>query len=165
MAQLRINRIRQWLLLLVWVAILVIEVTVPVQSQGCFPPLVTPGYMNPINITWGSWRPAIGGVTVKIDGAFSSFTPEATFRIEDGQRKWNSPLICAVNFTNFEDLLFTTHDLLSPAPCGEVHWEVDVPSHSFNAEVIGHIGFGARIEANGQAELLASFGLRKHHAS
>ncbi|HEU4767911.1 MAG TPA: hypothetical protein VFS77_11065, partial [Pyrinomonadaceae bacterium] len=134
-------------LLLAWVTILLLELTIPVQSQGCLPPLVTPGYMNPINVTWGSWRPAIGDVTVKIDSYFSEFTGDATFRIEDGQRMWNSQLTCAaVTFTNFQDVLFMTEDLLSPAPFGEVHWEVDTPSHSFNAEVIGHIGFGARVE-------------------
>ena len=120
----------------------------PVQSQGCLPPLVTPGYLNPITITQGSWRPAIGNVTVRIDSSFADFTSDATLRIEDGQRKWNSTLTCsAVNFTNFEDVLFTPQDLLNDAPFGEVHWEVDDPGTSFNGAVFGHIGFGARVEA------------------
>lgn len=148
MAQAARNRVFQSVLLLIWVTLVLLEVTTPVQSQGCFPPLVTPGYGNPINITWSSWRPAIGDVTVKIDGSVANFTPDATFRIEDGQRKWNNPLTCAgVNFTNFEDVLFTPQDLLTDAPFGEVHWEVDTLSHTFNAEVVGHIGFGARVEA------------------
>jgi len=135
-------------LLLVWVTIVVHELTIPVQSQGCLPPLVTPGYMSSINVTWGSWRPAIGSVTVKIDGSFANFTPDATFRIEDGQRKWNSPLTCSgVNFTNFEDVFFTAQDLLNDAPFGEVHWELDDPGSTFNAVVLSHIGFGARVEA------------------
>jgi hypothetical protein len=146
MVQATTNHLLQSVLLLVWLAILFIDIAVPVQSQGCFPPLVTPGYLNPTNVTWSSWRPAIGNVTVKIDSSFANFTSDATFRIEDGQRKWNSPATCAgVNFTNFEDVLFTPQDLLSPAPFGEVHWEVDTPSGSFNGEVIGHIGFGARV--------------------
>ena len=41
------NRSLQMALLIVWVSILVLEVSVPAQSQGCVPPLVTPGYMNP----------------------------------------------------------------------------------------------------------------------
>lgn len=125
-----------------------LEITVPVQSQGCGPPLVTPGYMNPITITQGSWRPAIGNVAVKIDANFATFTPDASFLIEEGQRKWNSPLTCAaVSFTNFQDVDFTSQDLLSPAPFGEVHWEVDTPSNGFGAETISHIGFGGRVEA------------------
>ena len=148
MAQATIDRILQSVLLLVWVTIVLIEVTIPVQSQGCLPPLVTPGYLNPITITQGSWRPAIGNVTVKIDSSFATFTSDATFRIADGQQKWNSTLTCsAVNFTNFEDVLFTPQDLLNDAPFGEVHWEVDDPGTSFNGAVFGHIGFGARVEA------------------
>jgi hypothetical protein len=148
MAHKRKTQILQTLLLLAWITLVFFELTIPVQSQGCFPPLVTPGYLNPINVTWGSWRPAIGNVTVKIDGVFASFTPDATFRIEDGQRKWNSPLTCSgVNFTNFEDVLFTPQDLVNDAPFGEVHWEVDDPGNSFNGAVFAHIGFGARVEA------------------
>jgi len=74
--------------------------------------------------------------------------PDASLLIEEGQRKWNSPLTCAgINFTNFQDVIFTPQDLLSPAPFGEVHWEVDVPSNGFNGETISHIGFGRRVEA------------------
>lgn len=124
------NKNLKYGLLLLWVTMVLLEITVPVQSQGCGPPLVTPGYMNPITITQGSWRPAIGNVAVKIDANFATFTPDASFLIEEGQRKWNSPLTCAaVSFTNFQDVDFTSQDLLSPAPFGEVHWEVDTPSN------------------------------------
>ena len=143
------HRILQSVLLFVWGIVLLLESTVPVQSQGCFPPLVTPGYWNPITITQGSWRPAIGDVTVKIDASFANFTSDATFRIEDGQRKWNSPFTCAaVNFTNFEDVFFTNEDLVNDAPFGEVHWELDDPGSSYNGGMFGHIGFGGRIEAS-----------------
>jgi len=103
--------------------------------------------MNPITITEGSWRPAIGNVTVKIDVNFAAFMPEATFLIEEGQQKWNTPLTCSgVNFTNFQDVIFSPQDLLNDAPFGEVHWEVDLPSNGFNGETIAHIGFGGRVE-------------------
>ena len=148
MAQSAKSRILSSALLLLWITIVLLEVTVPVQSQSCGPPLVTPGYMNPITITEGSWRPAIGNVTVKIDLEFANFAPDASLRIEEGQRKWNSPLTCAgVNFASFHDVVFTSQDLLSPAPFGEVHWEVDHPSNGRNAETISHIGFGARVES------------------
>lgn len=141
------NRILQSVLLLVWVTIVLLEVSAPAQSQGCLPPLVTPGYMSS-TITHGSWRPAIGDVTVKIDVNFANFTPDATFLIEDGQRKWNSPLTCSgVNFTNFQDVIFTPQDLLNDAPFGEVHWEVDTPSGSANGETLIHFGFGGRVES------------------
>jgi len=134
-------------LLVVWVSIVLVELTVPVQSQGCFPPLVTPGYLNPITIVHGSWRPAIGNVAVKIDVNFANFTPDAPFLIEEGQRKWNSPLTCSgVNFTNFQDVVFTSDDLVNDAPFGEVHWEIDHPSSTFNGETRVHIGFGGRVE-------------------
>lgn len=142
------HRILNSVLLLVSGTILLLEVTLPVQSQGCLPPLVTPGYWNPLTITQGSWRPAIGDVTVKIDASFAHFTSDATFRIEDGQRKWNNPLTCAaVNFTNFQDVFFTNQDLVNDAPFGEVHWELDDPGSSYNGGMFGHIGFGGRVEA------------------
>lgn len=146
MALTRKNRILQSVLLLVWITIVLLDVAIPVQSQGCLPPLVAPGYISP-TITHGSWRPAIGDVAVKIDVNFANFTPDATFLIEDGQRKWNSALTCSgVEFTNFQDVTFTPQDLLLPAPFGEVHWEVAAPSSSANGETISHIGFGARVE-------------------
>jgi hypothetical protein len=148
MAKATKHRILKSVLLLVWGTLLLFEVTMPVQSQGCLPPLVTPGYWNPLTITQGSWRPAIGDVTVKIDASFANFTSDATFRIEDGQRKWNNQLTCAaVNFTNFEDVFFTNQDLVNDAPFGEVHWELDDPGSSYNGGMFGHIGFGGRIEA------------------
>jgi len=142
------SRILQYVLLCIWLTIVVLEIAIPVQSQGCLPPLVTPGYMNPITITQSSWRPGIGDVKVRIDGVFAQFTSDATFRIEDGQKKWNGPSTCSgVKFTHFEDVLFTSEELLSPAPFGEVHWKVDTPSGNGNAEAIIHLGFGARTEA------------------
>ena len=103
---------------------------------------------EPVTITHGSWRPAIGDVTVKIDINFASLAPDASLRIEEGQRKWNSTLNCAgVKFTNFSDVVFTSQDLASPAPFGEVHWEVDFPGNGQNGETISHIGFGGRVEA------------------
>ena len=141
------QKVLQFVLLLTWVSIVLLELSVPVQSQSCGPPLVTPGYMDPITITNGSWRPAIGNVTVKIDTNVATFTPDASFLIEEGQRKWNNPLTCAgVNFTNFQDVIFTLQDLPNDAPFGEVHWEVDTPSNGRNAEVRAHIGFGGRVE-------------------
>lgn len=74
MAQKRKSGILNFVLLLVWLTLMVLEITTPARSQGCLPPLVTPGYMNPINTTWNSWRPAIGDVTVKIDSSFTSIT-------------------------------------------------------------------------------------------
>jgi cellobiose-specific phosphotransferase system component IIC len=59
------ERILPYLLVLLWLAIVLVELTVPVQSQGCLPPFVTPGYMDPITITNSSWKPAIGNVTVR----------------------------------------------------------------------------------------------------
>jgi hypothetical protein len=142
------NRILHSLLLLIWISMVLLEVTVPVESQSCLPPLVTPGYMNPITITQGSWRPAIGNVRVRIESSFAVFVFDATTRIEDGQRKWNNSLTCSfVNFTDFQSTNFTPQDLLLPAPVGEVHWEIDTPSNGFNAETISHIGFGGRVEA------------------
>ena len=47
--------------------LLVREATIPVESQACLPPLVTPPYMNKTDIRHGSWRPVIGEVVVKID--------------------------------------------------------------------------------------------------
>lgn len=96
---------------------LVLELTVPVRSQGCLPPLVTPGYMNPITITLGSWRPAIGDVAVKIDVNVASFGSDAAARIAEGQRKWNSPLTCAgVNFIDFSDTLLHLKTWLPQRP-------------------------------------------------
>ena len=148
MPQATINRTFQSVLLLVWIMIVLVDVTIPAQSQSCLPPLVTPGYMNILDIRHGSWRPAIGEVTVKIDSAFAEFTPDARFRIEDGQRKWNSPLTCGagVNFAYFEDALFIGEDLVNDAPFGEVHWEVNDPGTTYAGGVFAHIGFGARVE-------------------
>lgn len=143
------NRIVQSALLLIWVTIVVLELTIPVRSQApCVPPLVTPGYMNPITITAGSWMPNIGTVSVKIDENFASFGSGAASRIETGQRKWNTSLTCAgVNFGFFQEVHFTIFDLVSDPPFGEVWWQVDFPSNGFNAEVISHIGANARVDA------------------
>lgn len=148
MAEATKHRILQCVLLLVWVTVALLEITTPVQSQGCSPPLVTPPYGNPITITTSSWKPAIGNVTVKIEGSFAVFAFDATTRIEDGQRKWNNPLICSfVNFASFQTVSFSPQDLLSPAPFGEVHWEIDTPSTGSNAEVLSDLGEGDRVES------------------
>lgn len=140
MAQATRNRIRNTVLLLIWVTMALLELTTPVKSQDCLPPFVTPGYLNPNAIRKMAWRQFLGNVTVKIEGSFSVFVFDATTRIEDGHRKWNNPLICSgVNFGDFQNVSFTPQDLLSDAPAGEVHWEIDMPSNGFNAEVIGHL--------------------------
>lgn len=141
MAQTKNFRILQSVLLLVWITIVLLDLSVPVQSQGCLPPLVTPGYLYPPNPALGSWKPAIGNVKVKIEGSFGAFAFDATTRIEDGQRKWNNTTTCSfVNFAPFETVSFTPQDLLAPAPFGEVHWEIDMPSQGYNAETLSDLG-------------------------
>jgi len=90
------HRLLQSGLLILWIALVVSQATVSVESQVCIPPLVTPGYMNPINIKFNSWRPAIGDVIVEIDSEFNSrFANDSSYRIEDGHRKWNNSSMCA----------------------------------------------------------------------
>lgn len=128
MAQATKNRILHTVLLLVWLTMVLLELSIPVQSQGCLPPFVSPGYLSPNAIRKLAWRQFIGNVTVKIEGSLSVFAFDATTRIADGHRKWNNPLICSgVNFGDFQNVSFTPQDLLSDAPAREVHWEIDTP--------------------------------------
>ncbi len=113
MAQTKKHSMLQSVLLLVWITIVLLDLSMPVQSQGCLPPLITPGYLYPPNPALGSWKPAIGNVKVKIESSFGGFAFDATTRIEDGQRKWNNPSTCSfVNFAPFETVSFTPQDLI-----------------------------------------------------
>ena len=86
------ERCLQCTLLVACVLVLSFDVVTPVSCQGlCVPPMVTPGYMDPITITNGSWAPATS-VTVKIDERFFLWGTTVVNRIWDGQVKWNSPL-------------------------------------------------------------------------
>lgn len=135
------NRIVQSALLLILVTIVLFELTIPVKSQqACQFPLVTPGYLFESNIRVGAWRQFLGNVTVKMESFFNAMAFDATSRIEDGQRKWNNPSICSfVNFVNFQNVSFSSQDLVTDAPEREVHWEVDFPSNGFNGETIVHL--------------------------
>jgi hypothetical protein len=143
------HRLLQSLLLLVWLALVVSELTVTVESQACTSPLVTPGYMNPITITHGAWRPGSGNVTVKIDNGFNaSFAEDSAARIEEGHRKWNNPSICAgVNFVGFEEMEFSEADYDNDAPFHQVHWQVDETGTNDNGLTFSHIGFAGMVDS------------------
>jgi len=149
MAKASKHRLFQSGLLVLWIALVVTEVTVSVESQACIPPMVTPGYMNPITITFNSWRPAIGNVIVKIDSEFNfRFANDAADRIEEGHRKWNNLITCAgVNFVDFEIVNFSAEDYDNDAPFGHVYWQVDYPGTSDNGLTFSNIGFGGRVES------------------
>jgi hypothetical protein len=144
-----LQRFLQSVLLLVWLGLVVSEATVSVECQACLPPSVTPGYMNPIDIRHGSWRPAIGDVVVKIDSWFNlRFANDSSVRIEDGQRLWNNPSICAaVNFVDFEVVEFSSEHYDNDAPFGHVYWQVDDPGTNDNGLTFSHIGFAGRVES------------------
>jgi hypothetical protein len=86
----------RWLqcgLILVWFAVVVVDSIAPASCQGCTPPLVTPGYMDPITITNGSWAPSTA-VTVKISDEYGLWSSEAADRIAEGTEKWETISSC-----------------------------------------------------------------------
>ena len=86
------ERCLQCMLLVACVLVWSFDLATPVSCQGgCIPPLVTPGYMDPITITNGSWAPTTS-VTVKIDERYFLWGTTVVNRIQDGEVKWNSPL-------------------------------------------------------------------------
>src|SRR5262245_14096867 len=136
-------------LLVLWIALVVSEVTVSVNSQVCSPPFVTPGYLDPITITNGAWRPAIGDVRVKIDRQFNlRFANDSSDRIKQGNQKWNNPLTCAgVNFVDFEVIDFSAEDYNSNAPVGRVNWQVYNPGTGDNGNTFSHVDSAGRVQS------------------
>lgn len=65
------ERYLQCMLLVACVLVQSLDLATPVSCQGgCVPPLVTPGYMNPITITIGSSESSTS-VTVKLTSGIS----------------------------------------------------------------------------------------------
>jgi hypothetical protein len=117
------------MLLVACVFVVSFDLATPVGCQGgCVPPLVTPGYMNPITITIGSWEPTTS-VTVKIDERYFLWGPTVVNRIQDGEVKWNSPLTCSgVSFNDFEAVVFNQDDYANPPSFHHHYWFVAVPA-------------------------------------
>jgi hypothetical protein len=141
----------QCVLLVACVLVLSFDLATPVSCQGgCVPPLVTPGYMDPITITNGSWAPATN-VTVKIDERYFLWGPTVVNRIWAGQVKWNSTLTCSgVFFDDFEAVVFDQDDYANPPPFHHHYWFVAVPAPNpdgspRNGEMQSFIGFGGRV--------------------
>jgi len=105
--------------------------------------------MNPITITKGSWRPAIGDVTVKIDRQFNlRFANDSSDRLKEGNRKWNNPFTCAgVNFVDFEVIDFSAEDYNRNAPVGRVNWQVNDPGTSDNGNTFSHVDSAGRVQS------------------
>ena len=142
------HRILQCVLLIVWIAILVFDRTTPACSQGlCVPPLVTPGYMDPITISNGSWVPSLA-VTVRIDSLVSTFGTGIPGRIEAGQRKWNPPNTCSgVVFENFSVQSFTQSEIDNHPPDGRMYWLVAEPTGNEFARMFGKVNEQGRVVA------------------
>jgi hypothetical protein len=145
------ERCLQCMLLVACVLVLSFDLATPVSCQGgCVPPLVTPGYMDPITITNGSWTPTTS-VTVKIDERYFLWGTTVVNRIQDGEVKWNSPLTCSgVSFHDFEAVVFNQGDYANPPPFHHHYWFVAVPSPNSdgsprNGETESAIGFGGRV--------------------
>jgi hypothetical protein len=135
------HRVAQAFLLIVWLGILITEIAPPVESQTCGN---RPQFYNPtIPPPLAYWQPGILDVTVKMDTRFASMHAEATQRISDGNKKWNSFLTCAlVRFTDFGTVTFTQAQYDNAAPQHHVYWQVDDPGNGFNGGVIMEFSAG-----------------------
>ena len=123
------ERCLQCVLVVACILVLSFELATPVSCQlGCVPPLVTPGYMDPITITNGSWAPATS-VSVQIDERFFLWGSTVVNRIWEGEEKWNNPLTCSgVSFHDFNAVIFNEADYASQPPNYHHYWFVAVPS-------------------------------------
>jgi len=145
------ERYLQCMLLVACVLVLSLDLATPVSCQGgCVPPLVTPGYMDPITITNGSWTPTTS-VTVKIDERYFLWGTTVVNRIHDGEVKWNSPLTCSgVSFHDFEAVVFNQDNYANPPPFHHHYWFVAVPAPNpdgspRNGETQSFTGSGGRV--------------------
>jgi hypothetical protein len=145
------ERYLQCMLLVACVLVLILDLATPVSCQGgCVPPLVTPGYMDPITITNGSWTPTTS-VTVKIDERYLLWGSTVVNRIQAGEVKWNSPLTCSgVSFNDFETVVFNQDDYANPPPFHHHYWFVAVPAPNpdgspRNGETQSFTGSGGRV--------------------
>lgn len=111
------ERCLQCMLLVACVLVLSFDLATPVSCQGgCVPPLVTPGYMDPLTIANGSWTPTTS-VTVKIDERYFLWGSTVVNRIQDGEVKWNSALTCSgVSFHDFAAVVFNQKRLCKYDP-------------------------------------------------
>jgi hypothetical protein len=145
----------RWLqcgLILVWLAIVVVDSVAPASCQGCAPPLVTPGYMDPITITNGSWAPSTS-VTVKISDEYGFWSSESADRIAEGTEKWESIFPCTlVSFNSFEVVEFDDENVAQGFPPFHHHyWVVAFPAPDPvtgaipNGRTASDIGFGGRV--------------------
>ncbi len=136
------HTVAESVLLLVWIVMVMTEITIPVGSQSC----VQPGYRKPI--PQESWPPNAGSVIVKIDGLFSTFSDDATYRLAEGNEKWNSPLNCSgVTFVDFETVLFSEAEYADAAPFHQIYWQVDNIDTPYNAGVVLNLGFAQFVES------------------
>ena len=72
---------------------------------------------------------------------------EATQRISDGNKKWNSFLTCAlVRFNDFGTVTFTQAEYDNSAPQHHVYWQVDIWRY-FNGGVFRQFSAGLIIAA------------------
>ena len=135
------HRIAQVFLFLLWIGILMLDISPPVESQTCGN---RPQFYNPLNPPPKSyWTPDTTNVIVKMDSFFSTLQEDAISRLIDGNEKWNSPLTCSlVHFTNFETVFFTSAEYLNAPPMHHVYWQVDDPQSPFNGGVFIESAFG-----------------------
>jgi hypothetical protein len=146
MSQTSKHRVAQAFLLIVWLGILITEIAPPVESETCGnrPQFYDP--TNPPPLSY--WQTGILDVTVKMDTRFASMHAEATRRISDGNKKWNSFLTCAlVRFNDFGAVTFTQAEYDNSAPQHHVYWQVDDPGNGFNGGVFRQFSAGLIIAA------------------
>ena len=86
----RAHMVVQFLLLVLWGAVLLADSVISVNSQTCDQPPYL--WTNPLR---NFWNANIGNVTVEIDQMFANqypSVPDAAERIEAGHRGWNGQL-------------------------------------------------------------------------
>lgn len=124
------NQSVQLILLCVWIVVILVEFSYPVESQACN----FPRYMDPITIHVNTWH-AGTEVTVRID---NSFPADQFSGLKSCNEQWNnaSLVTCTrVRFKGFNPIFIPPEDMEDIPSVGDLVWQRDTPNNGKNGEV------------------------------